>query len=263
MLHPCDIHSPLMDLTRNSHRTIAITPPSKSISPAKSLIFYSYIKGCRCGGKDCVLISFCARRLDGDGSSLLRSVVVLVALPCPLQFLCARARRSRYVVALYLVVDFATVRVFELLYNSIAEIIGEGDGDGDSKHSFTEYSLEELRSATDGFASDRIVSEHGRKAPNVVYRGRLDSDVAIKRFNKFAWPDARQFLVRPPARPFLFLCFLFRLCRSWFELVCGGAGGSQGGGAAPQRKTRQPHRMLLRGRRAAPGGRVHAPGYAR
>ncbi|KAG6482041.1 hypothetical protein ZIOFF_058668 [Zingiber officinale] len=59
------------------------------------------------------------------------------------------------------------------------EIIGEGDGDGDSKHWFTEYILEELRAATDGFASDRIVSEHGRKAPNVAYRGRLDGDVAI------------------------------------------------------------------------------------
>ncbi|CAL9775345.1 unnamed protein product [Musa acuminata subsp. burmannicoides] len=70
---------------------------------------------------------------------------------------------------------------------------GGGDGDG----MFTEYSLEELRAATDGFSPEHIVSEHGQKAPNVVYRGRLfpgDRAVAIKRFNKFAWPDARQFL---------------------------------------------------------------------
>ncbi|URE25507.1 STYKc [Musa troglodytarum] len=70
---------------------------------------------------------------------------------------------------------------------------GGGDGDG----MFTEYSLEELRAATDGFLPEHIVSEHGQKAPNVVYRGRLfpgDRAVAIKRFNKFAWPDARQFL---------------------------------------------------------------------
>ncbi|XP_039132113.1 serine/threonine-protein kinase BSK5-like [Dioscorea cayenensis subsp. rotundata] len=62
---------------------------------------------------------------------------------------------------------------------------------------FREFGLDELRAATDGFSADRIVSEHGEKAPNVVYRGVLfDSDrvVAIKRFNKFAWPDPRQFL---------------------------------------------------------------------
>ncbi|RRT54171.1 hypothetical protein B296_00030922 [Ensete ventricosum] len=71
--------------------------------------------------------------------------------------------------------------------------------------------LDELRAATDGFAPDYIVSEHGQKAPNVVYQGRLlpgDRAVAIKRFNKFAWPDARQFLVRP-VRPLS--CFLFLL----------------------------------------------------
>lgn len=62
---------------------------------------------------------------------------------------------------------------------------------------FTEYSLDELRAATDGFAPDRIVSEHGEKAPNVVYRGTLFSSghtVAIKRFGRSAWPDSRQFV---------------------------------------------------------------------
>ncbi|XP_072976345.1 serine/threonine-protein kinase BSK5 [Typha angustifolia] len=69
--------------------------------------------------------------------------------------------------------------------------------EGDGVPAFTEYSLDELRAATDGFSSDRIVSEHGEKAPNVVYRGTLfDADrvIAVKRFNKLAWPDARQFL---------------------------------------------------------------------
>ena len=64
---------------------------------------------------------------------------------------------------------------------------------------FAEYSLDELRAATDGFAPDRIVSEHGEKAPNVVYRGTLFSSgrtVAIKRFGRSAWPDSRQFVVR-------------------------------------------------------------------
>ncbi|CAA7392692.1 unnamed protein product [Spirodela intermedia] len=62
---------------------------------------------------------------------------------------------------------------------------------------FAEYGLEELRAATGGFSPENIVSEHGEKAPNVVYRGRLpagDRVVAVKRFNKSAWPDARQFL---------------------------------------------------------------------
>lgn len=62
---------------------------------------------------------------------------------------------------------------------------------------FKEFSLDKLRDATSGFSRENIVSEHGEKAPNVVYKGKLDDDVwiAIKRFNKSAWPDARQFLV--------------------------------------------------------------------
>lgn len=82
----------------------------------------------------------------------------------------------------------------------------DGDGDGDGV-GFTEFSLDELRAATEGFSPDHIVSEHGQKAPNVVYLGRFfpaDRDVAIKRFNKFAWPDARQFLVRLTSSPFRF-----------------------------------------------------------
>ncbi|KAE8705642.1 putative serine/threonine-protein kinase [Hibiscus syriacus] len=62
---------------------------------------------------------------------------------------------------------------------------------------FIEYSLDQLRAATAGFSADNIVSEHGEKAPNVVYRGKFDNEdrlVAIKRFNRSAWPDPRQFL---------------------------------------------------------------------
>lgn len=75
----------------------------------------------------------------------------------------------------------------------------ENDGklDPNALPAFSEFSLEELRSATDNFNSDNIVSEHGEKAPNVVYKGTLyegDRIVAIKRFNKSAWPDSRQFL---------------------------------------------------------------------
>lgn len=64
--------------------------------------------------------------------------------------------------------------------------------------------MDQLRVATEGFSSDNIVSEHGEKAPNVVYRGCLEEErlVAVKRFNKSAWPDSRQFLVRFSASGF-------------------------------------------------------------
>ena len=62
---------------------------------------------------------------------------------------------------------------------------------------FSEYSLDQLRAATSGFSTENIVSEHGEKAPNLVYRGKFEEDrlVAVKRFNRSAWPDPRQFLV--------------------------------------------------------------------
>ncbi|KAJ8649954.1 hypothetical protein MRB53_002977 [Persea americana] len=61
---------------------------------------------------------------------------------------------------------------------------------------FKEYGLPELRKATNGFSPDCIVSESGEKAPNVVYRGKLESSrlVAVKRFSKQSWPDAQQFV---------------------------------------------------------------------
>ncbi|CAK9141884.1 unnamed protein product [Ilex paraguariensis] len=60
---------------------------------------------------------------------------------------------------------------------------------------FREYTVEQLRIATSGFAVENMVSEHGEKAPNVVYKGKLDQRrIAVKRFNRSAWPDARQFL---------------------------------------------------------------------
>lgn len=67
----------------------------------------------------------------------------------------------------------------------------------DALPGFTEYSFEELKVATNGFSSEKIVSEHGEKAPNVVYKGKLRTGrwIAVKRFNKSAWPDSRQFMV--------------------------------------------------------------------
>ncbi|XP_047051574.1 probable serine/threonine-protein kinase BSK3 [Lolium rigidum] len=61
---------------------------------------------------------------------------------------------------------------------------------------FQEFTFQQLRLATAGFAADNIVSEGGDKAPNVVYRGKLDAQrrIAVKRFHRNAWPDARQFM---------------------------------------------------------------------
>ncbi|KAL2515748.1 P-loop containing nucleoside triphosphate hydrolase superfamily protein [Forsythia ovata] len=66
--------------------------------------------------------------------------------------------------------------------------------------SFREFSWEELKYTTNGFSSENIVSEHGEKAPNVVYKGLLEYDewIAVKRFNKSSWPNSRQFLVASP-----------------------------------------------------------------
>ncbi|EOY24721.1 hypothetical protein QUC31_008914 [Theobroma cacao] len=72
----------------------------------------------------------------------------------------------------------------------------EDKGEVDDLPAFREYSIETLRMATSGFAVENIVSEHGEKAPNVVYKGKLENQrrIAVKRFNRSAWPDARQFL---------------------------------------------------------------------
>ncbi|KAI0510000.1 hypothetical protein KFK09_010600 [Dendrobium nobile] len=77
-----------------------------------------------------------------------------------------------------------------------SDVEGEDKLDGYQLQPFQEFSFEQLRVATSGFAAENIVSEHGEKAPNVVYRGKLDArrKIAVKRFNRSAWPDPRQFL---------------------------------------------------------------------
>ncbi|XP_022748530.1 probable serine/threonine-protein kinase At4g35230 isoform X2 [Durio zibethinus] len=61
--------------------------------------------------------------------------------------------------------------------------------------SFSEFSLADLKAATNNFSSDNIVSESGDKAPNLVYKGRLQNSkwIAVKKFTKMAWPDPKQF----------------------------------------------------------------------
>ncbi|TQE05568.1 hypothetical protein C1H46_008815 [Malus baccata] len=77
-----------------------------------------------------------------------------------------------------------------------SELDNGGKSDKSIWPTFMEYSLDQIKPPTSGFASDNIVSEHGEKAPNVVYKGKLDNGrlIAVKRFNKLAWPDNRQFL---------------------------------------------------------------------
>uniref|UniRef100_A0A7C9A975 non-specific serine/threonine protein kinase n=1 Tax=Opuntia streptacantha TaxID=393608 RepID=A0A7C9A975_OPUST len=76
------------------------------------------------------------------------------------------------------------------------EKVNGDKGAVDDLPAFREYSIEQLRMATSGFAVENIVSEHGEKAPNIVYKGKLENQrrIAVKRFNRSAWPDARQFL---------------------------------------------------------------------
>ncbi|XP_050238572.1 serine/threonine-protein kinase BSK2 [Mercurialis annua] len=66
----------------------------------------------------------------------------------------------------------------------------------DQQEAFREYSLGELKAATNAFSRDLIVSESGEKAPNVVYRAKLSNNrvVAVKRFSRLSWPDPHQFL---------------------------------------------------------------------
>ncbi|XP_057462024.1 serine/threonine-protein kinase BSK3-like [Actinidia eriantha] len=63
---------------------------------------------------------------------------------------------------------------------------------------FREFTLEQLKNATCGFAVENIVSENGEKAPNIVYKGKLENQqrIAVKRFNKTAWPNATLFLAQ-------------------------------------------------------------------
>ncbi|KAF5460674.1 hypothetical protein F2P56_020527 [Juglans regia] len=75
-------------------------------------------------------------------------------------------------------------------------IENEGKSEVGDLPAFIEYTIDQLRDATSGFSVENIVSEHGEKAPNVVYQGKLENQmrIAVKRFNRSAWPDARQFL---------------------------------------------------------------------
>eukprot|EP00246_Nothoceros_aenigmaticus_P002309 TRINITY_DN13153_c0_g1_i1.p1 TRINITY_DN13153_c0_g1~~TRINITY_DN13153_c0_g1_i1.p1 ORF type:complete len:494 (-),score=85.62 TRINITY_DN13153_c0_g1_i1:297-1778(-) len=67
--------------------------------------------------------------------------------------------------------------------------------DSEAVPAFKEFSLDQLRAATNGFSPEFTVSESGEKAPNHVYKGKLDQNhwIAVKKFPKAAWPDSKQF----------------------------------------------------------------------
>ncbi|KAK4752675.1 hypothetical protein SAY87_021473 [Trapa incisa] len=72
---------------------------------------------------------------------------------------------------------------------------GSAETPGSAK-AFSEFSHADLRTATNNFSSELIVSESGEKASNVVYKGYFQSSrrwIAVKKFTKLAWPDPKQF----------------------------------------------------------------------
>lgn len=79
-----------------------------------------------------------------------------------------------------------------------------GGGGGGGIPSFSEFSFADLKAATNNFSSDNIVSESGEKAPNLVYKGRLQNRrwIAVKKFTKLAWPEPKQFAVIQKNRTF-------------------------------------------------------------
>ncbi|KAF8075459.1 hypothetical protein N665_1092s0011 [Sinapis alba] len=78
----------------------------------------------------------------------------------------------------------------------IKELSNKEDEEGSSCPSFREFSLEQLKVATNGFSADNIVSEHNEKVPNIVYKGSLNDGrmIAVKRFQRLSWPDPSEFI---------------------------------------------------------------------
>ncbi|WZY74080.1 hypothetical protein YC2023_006320 [Brassica napus] len=78
----------------------------------------------------------------------------------------------------------------------IKQINNNEDEDGSSCPSFREFSLEQLKVATNGFSANNIVSEHNEKVPNIVYKGSFNDGrmIAVKRFQRLSWPNPSEFI---------------------------------------------------------------------
>ncbi|KAL6204512.1 hypothetical protein ACLB2K_021779 [Fragaria x ananassa] len=87
--------------------------------------------------------------------------------------------------------------------NTIANLNDSSELENISKESYSlpEFSLKQLKAATEGFLPENIISDDGEKAPNVVYRGMLEDGrwIAVKRFQYSAWPESVQFLAEARA----------------------------------------------------------------
>ncbi|XP_048137670.1 serine/threonine-protein kinase BSK6-like [Rhodamnia argentea] len=75
-----------------------------------------------------------------------------------------------------------------------------GEGERESCPSFTEFRFEQLEAATCGFSRENILSDPDRAGlgvpSDVVYRGELEDgrSIAVKRYERGAWPDPQYFL---------------------------------------------------------------------
>ncbi|EFH38574.1 hypothetical protein ARALYDRAFT_333388 [Arabidopsis lyrata subsp. lyrata] len=78
----------------------------------------------------------------------------------------------------------------------IDDLNNNEDDEGSVCPIFREFSLEQLRVATDGFSAGNIVSEHNERVPNIVYKGQLNDGrkIAVKRFKRLSWPDSFEFI---------------------------------------------------------------------
>ncbi|KAG2310338.1 hypothetical protein Bca52824_021895 [Brassica carinata] len=83
-----------------------------------------------------------------------------------------------------------------ITYTVIDNLDDDEEDDGRYPLTFREFSLEQLRAATDGFSVGNIVSEHNDWVPNIVYKGKLGDGrrIAVKWFHRLSWPDPLEFI---------------------------------------------------------------------
>ncbi|KAM1707553.1 hypothetical protein ACFX13_000696 [Malus domestica] len=70
----------------------------------------------------------------------------------------------------------------------------------DNLPAFCDFTFEQLKNATSGFAVEYTVSEQVEKAPNVDYKGKLENQkrIAVKRFSRMAYPECSAIFGRHP-----------------------------------------------------------------